>query len=55
VFEFGEEQITLSGGSQQRLALIATAGDEVEVPRAVIAMQASGHGVKIRQELQKQM
>jgi hypothetical protein len=46
-FEDGEEEITIAGVAEKRAALVATAGNEVEVVVAVVAFQAGGHRGRI--------
>jgi hypothetical protein len=46
-FQDSQEKITAFGRAQLRLAVVATAGDEVQILAAVIAMQALGHPVRV--------
>jgi hypothetical protein len=43
LFEHSEEQVTSASRSQKRLAVITTAGDEVQVSCAVVPLQSPGH------------
>jgi len=45
-----QEQVAPLRGSQLRLAMIATTGNEVEVVSTVPALQALGHGTEINGE-----
>ena len=40
-------------GSELRLAVIATTGDEVEVMSAIPALQALGHGIEVNGEMEE--
>jgi len=46
-FQDAQEKIAAFGRAQLRLAVTATAGDEMQVMGAVIAMQALGHPVRV--------
>jgi len=46
-----QEQVAPLRGPQLGLAMIATAGDEVEVMSAIPALQALGHGIEINGEV----
>ena len=51
-FQDAQEKVAAFGLVQLRLAVVATAGDEMQVMVAVIAMQALGHPVRVRAEFQ---
>jgi len=46
--EDGKYQVAARGSAQQRLATVAAPGDEMEASRALIALQAPGHGETVR-------
>jgi hypothetical protein len=39
----GKKHVTAAGRAQQRRTLITTAGNEVQVARAVVSVQSLGH------------
>jgi hypothetical protein len=42
-----QEQIAALGPVQERDAMIATAGDEVQLSGVIVALEASGHGRRL--------
>jgi hypothetical protein len=46
-FQDVQEKVAAFGRAQLRLAVVATAGDEMQIVVAVIAMQALGHPVRV--------
>ena len=42
-----QEKVATFGRAQLRLAVVATAGDEMQIMVAVIAMQALGHPIRV--------
>src|ERR1019366_2901839 len=51
-FQDAQEKCASFGRVQLRLAVVATAGDEMQVMVAVIATQPLGHPVRVRAEFQ---
>ena len=46
-FQDAEEEVAAFGGAKLRLAVVATAGDEMQIVTAVITMQALGHLARV--------
>jgi len=47
LFQDAQEQVAAFGPVQLRLAMVATAGDEMQIVVAVIAMQALRHPARV--------
>jgi len=46
-FQDAQKKIAAFGRAQLRLAVVAAAGDEMQIMVAVIAMQALGHPIRV--------
>jgi hypothetical protein len=52
-FENFQEQISSAGGAQQRAAVVTRTGDEMEMVRTLVAVQACGHSKTLEAEIRE--